>query len=118
MALSQWWTARSCGHTSTRPGPEKGAEPNYKNPRVEPADHGLGHSRGGWSTKSHVAVDPSGHLRSVVVTPGQAGENPRLLDVLDTTGARGLTLDLGHVESSRCWRKRDDQDHGQEELLR
>ena len=31
---------------------------------------------------------------------------------------RGLTLDLGHVESSRCWRKRDDQDHGQEELLR
>ena len=45
------------------PGPEKGAEPNYKNPRVEPADHGLGHSRGGWSTKSHVAVDPSGdHL--------------------------------------------------------
>ena len=68
--------------------PEKGAEPNYKNPRVEPADHGLGHSRGGWSTKSHVAVDPSGHLRSVVVTPGQAGENPRLLDVLDTTGAK------------------------------
>ena len=48
----------------------------------------MGHSRGGWSTKSHVAVDPSGHLRSVVVTPGQAGENPRLLDVLDTTGAR------------------------------
>ena len=43
---------------STRPEPEKGAEPNYKNPRVEPADHGLGHSRGGWSTKSHVAVDP------------------------------------------------------------
>ena len=32
--------------------------------------------------------------------------------------AGGLTLDLGHVESSRCWRKRDDQDHGQEELLR
>lgn len=30
----------------------------------------------------------------------------------------GLALDLGHVESSRCWRKRDDQDHGQEELLR
>lgn len=29
-----------------------------------------------------------------------------------------LTPDLGHVESSSCWRKRDDQDHGQEELLR
>lgn len=69
-------------------GLEKGAEPNYKNPRIEPADHGLGHSRGGWSTKSHVAVDPLGHLRSVVITPGQAGENPRLLDVLELTGER------------------------------
>ncbi len=71
-----------------RPEPEKGAEANYKNLRIEPADHGLGHSRGGWSTKSHVAVDPAGHLRSVVVTPGQAGENPRLLDVLDATGVK------------------------------
>ena len=69
-------------------GPEKGAEPNYKNPRIEPADHALGHSRGGWTTKSHVAVDASGRLRSVIVTPGQAGENPRLFDVLEATGAR------------------------------
>lgn len=68
------------------PGPEKGAEPNYKNPRIEPVDHALGHSRGGWTTKSHVAVDASGRLRSVIVTPGQAGENPRLFDVLDATG--------------------------------
>ena len=68
--------------------PEKGAEPNYKNPRIEPSDHGLGHSRGGWTTKSHVAVDAAGHLRSVVVTPGQAGENPRLFDVLESTGVR------------------------------
>lgn len=29
-----------------------------------------------------------------------------------------LTPGLGHVESSSGWRKRDDQDHGQEELLR
>ena len=70
------------------PVPERGAEPNYRNPRIEPADHGLGHSRCGWSTKSHVAVDPLGHLRSVVVTPGQAGENPRLLDVPDATGTK------------------------------
>ena len=28
-------------------------------------------------------VDASGHLCSLVVTPGQAGENPRLLDVID-----------------------------------
>lgn len=46
----------------------------------------MGHSRGGWTTKSHVVVADRGHLRLVVVTPGQAGENPRLLDVLDLTG--------------------------------
>ncbi len=33
-------------------------------------------------------------------------------------GLRALTPGLGHVESSSCWRKRDDQDYGQEELLR
>ena len=33
-------------------------------------------------------------------------------------GYRALTPGLGHVESSSCWRKRDDQDYGQEELLR
>jgi transposase len=33
-------------------------------------------------------VDGDGHLRSVVVTPGQAGENPRLFDVLGQTGCR------------------------------
>ncbi|WP_397421392.1 IS5 family transposase [Propioniciclava sp. MC1595] len=76
-------TARSCGPTSTLPAPEKGDPPNYKNPRAEPADHALGHSRGGWTTKSHALVDASGHLCSLVVTPGQAGENPRLLDVID-----------------------------------
>lgn len=43
----------------------------------------MGHSRGGWTTKSHALVDASGHLCSLVVTPGQAGENPRLLDVID-----------------------------------
>ena len=32
--------------------------------------------------------------------------------------AGALTPGLGHVESSSCWRKRDDQDYGQEELLR
>ena len=40
----------------------------------------------------------------------------RRADILFTR-ARTLTPDLGHVESSSCWRKRDDQDHGQEELL-
>lgn len=65
---------------------------------MEPADHGLGHSRGGWTTKSHVVVDDCGHLRSVVVTPDQAGENPRLLDVLDLTGVR-----VGRVVADKAY---------------
>ena len=40
------------------------------------------------------------------------------LDYMPRGPERTLTPDLGHVESSSCWRKRDDQDHGQEELLR
>jgi len=35
-----------------------------------------------------VAVDGAGHLRSVIVTPGQTGENPLLLDVLDLIGVK------------------------------
>ena len=38
--------------------------------------------------------------------------------VSKTVRGGALTPGLGHVESSSCWRKRDDQDYGQEELLR
>lgn len=37
---------------------------------------------------------------------------------VEPEGYWALTPGLGHVESSSCWRKRDDQDYGQEELLR
>jgi transposase len=33
-------------------------------------------------------VDAAGRLRSVLVTPGRAGENPRLFDVLGMAGCR------------------------------
>ena len=39
-------------------------------------------------------------------------------DPADPVFIWALTPGLGHVESSSCWRKRDDQDYGQEELLR
>lgn len=48
----------------------------------EPADHALGHSRGGWTTKAHAAVDSVGRPLSIRITPGQAGDNPELLPVL------------------------------------
>ncbi len=86
---------RSRGRISTRRGrqiPKKGAGSNYKNSWHEPDDHALGRSRGGWTTKAHAAVDGNGRLLSVVLTAGQAGDNPQLMPVIDAiavpTGAR------------------------------
>lgn len=42
----------------------------------EPADHGLGRSRGGWTTKVHLAVEQGQRPLSVVVTAGQRGDSP------------------------------------------
>jgi transposase len=43
----------------------------------------LGRSRGGLSTKIHVAVDRRGRPLSILLTPGQAGDNPQLFNLLD-----------------------------------
>jgi hypothetical protein len=40
---------------------------------------GLGRSRGGLTSKIHLAVDGRGLPMSVLVTPGQAGDNSQLL---------------------------------------
>ena len=50
---------------------------------VEPADHALGRSRGGLSSKVHLCCDGRGLPLSFTVTAGQAGDNPQLLAVLD-----------------------------------
>jgi transposase len=44
---------------------------------------GLGRSRGGLTSKIHLAVDGRGLPMSVIVTPGQAGDNPELTRLLD-----------------------------------
>ncbi|RSZ61378.1 IS5 family transposase [Corynebacterium hylobatis] len=49
----------------------------------EPADHGLGRSRGGWATKIHLGCDQHLQSLSFVVTPGQAGDAPQLITVLE-----------------------------------
>ncbi|MFG3716042.1 IS5 family transposase [Micromonospora sp. NPDC047730] len=43
----------------------------------------LGRSRGGLSTKIHLATDTRGLPVVVLLTPGQAGDNPQLLPLLD-----------------------------------
>lgn len=49
----------------------------------EPDHHALGTSRGGWSTKTHVAIDQHRGVLSFVLTPGQHGDSPQLATVLD-----------------------------------
>ena len=49
---------------------------------VEPADHGLGRSRGGLTTKLHLAVEQGQRPLSVVVTAGQRGDSPQFEAVM------------------------------------
>jgi transposase len=44
---------------------------------------GLGRSRGGLTSKIHLAVDGRGLPMSILVGPGQGGDNPQLLALLD-----------------------------------
>jgi transposase len=48
----------------------------------------LGRSRGGLTSKIHIAVDGRGLPMSVILTPGQAGDNPQLLALLDQIAVR------------------------------
>lgn len=49
----------------------------------EPGHHALGRSRGGWSTKTHLACDQHRGVVSFRLTPGQAGDSPQMSAVLD-----------------------------------
>lgn len=46
------------------------------NLREEPADHAIGRSRGGLSTKIHALVDGRGRPLVLLTSPGQAGDSP------------------------------------------
>jgi transposase len=50
---------------------------------AEPADHGLGRSRGGFSTKVHLACEQGQKPLAIVVTGGQRGDAPQFTAVMD-----------------------------------
>nr|WP_245620418.1 IS5 family transposase [Cryptosporangium arvum] len=50
---------------------------------VAAVDEAIGRSRGGLSSKIHLAVDGRGRPMAVRLTAGQAGDNPQLLPLLD-----------------------------------
>jgi transposase len=51
-------------------------------PAGEPADHALGRSRGGLSTKVHLASEQGRKTLATVLTPGQAADSPQFIPVL------------------------------------
>ncbi len=59
---------------------------------VEPADHGLGRSRGGLTSKVHLAVEQGQKPLSVVITAGQRGDSPQSEPVLEAIRVPRLGL--------------------------
>src|SRR5205823_5724430 len=57
----------------------------------EPADHGLGRSRGGWTTKVHAVAEQGQKLMTIIVTAGQRGDSPQFRAVLDKVAVKRPT---------------------------
>jgi transposase len=50
--------------------------------QAEPADHALGRSRGGWTTKLHLACEQGQKPLTVLLTAGHRGDSPQFVPVL------------------------------------
>ncbi|MFF0284295.1 IS5 family transposase [Rhodococcus aetherivorans] len=50
---------------------------------TEPADHALGRSRGGWTTKLHLACEQHRRPLALLLTAGQHGNSPQFTAVLE-----------------------------------
>jgi transposase len=59
---------------------------------TEPADHGLGRSRGGLTTKLHLAVEQGQKPMAIVITAGQRGDSPQFEPVLENIRVPRLGL--------------------------
>ncbi|MFG1834252.1 IS5 family transposase [Micromonospora chersina] len=71
--------ARAHQHAAgARRRPDTQSEP----PGAEPADHALGRSRGGWTTKLHLACEQGGRPLSMLLTAGHRADSPQFAPVL------------------------------------
>lgn len=89
MPLVSWtgWSRRIprwCGCISTvrPPAGTQGAWANHKNPHTEPANHAIGRSRGGLTTKIHLIVDGAGRALAIALTAGNVNDTTVLPDLL------------------------------------
>lgn len=68
---------------------------------TEPNDHGLGRSRGGFTTKLHLAVEQGQKPMSIVVTAGQRGDSPQFEPVLEKVRVPRIGPDRPRVRPDR-----------------
>ncbi|MBT0774328.1 IS5 family transposase [Kineosporia sp. J2-2] len=73
-----------------RRDPQAQIEPPGRPDRPEPSDHALGRSRGGWTTKLHLAGEQGLKILSIVLTAGQRGDSPQFEPVLEAIGVPRL----------------------------
>ena len=64
-------------------GARRHPEQQKQPPVGEPADHALGRSRGGLTTKVHLASEQGRKTLATVLTGGQAADSPQFTNVLD-----------------------------------
>jgi transposase len=97
--------------TSTRPGharpqPQtwtRGAAPNDKNPPGQGTNReALGRSRGGLTTKIHLAADRRCRPITGMLSPGQHGDSPRFIPLLDQIRIRRRGLGRPRSRPSRA----------------
>jgi transposase len=77
-------TARAHQHAAgARKNSAAQQEPPGGDGPPEPADHALGRSRGGLTTKFHLACEQGQKPLAIIVTAGQRGDSPQFTVVLD-----------------------------------
>jgi len=73
----------------------------------EPDDHGLGRSRGGLSTKLHLACEQGRKVLSLVLTGGQRGDSPQFSPPCwNASGYPGPVWGVHGYARCGCWRTR------------
>ncbi|WP_438948610.1 transposase [Streptomyces atratus] len=72
-----------CRSPSQWPRPAREAKEPPGGVETGPDDHGLGRSRGGLTTKLHLAIEQGQKPMSIVITAGQCGDPPQFEPVLE-----------------------------------
>ncbi|WP_370220762.1 IS5 family transposase [Kitasatospora sp. GAS1066B] len=85
---------------------------------VEPADHALGRSRGGLTTKVHLAVEQGQKPLSFVVTAGQRHDSPQFQPILERIRVPRLGVGRPRCRPSRVRADKAYGSRGNREYLR